>query len=218
MDFLISAAKSLNSTSFNIIIGIGVFILFLILMIIKGSIFQSGIKILTKRKPNFCYMIIPSCLSVITNMLLLVLAYIFLIEKGINVLDTIVAYMFDSLTDFTPLLYIIITLVVCEVIFIIIQAFILKLITFDIYASIKKLVYKITKKQDKYEKNEYEDTLTLVPVNDDSVSNMAPRPLSFANGLLTGFFCFSIMFFLTIILIYIGESIGPMLLEKITNK
>ena len=81
----------------------------------------------------------------------------------------------------------------------VIQAFVLKLITFDIVKAIKKLYCKIAKKE--------------------FVENLEEEPetthLTYVNGLLSGLFCFAIMFFLSIILVYVGEMLGGKVLELI---
>lgn len=207
MDVITKIAKTLGSIDLSLLIGIGAFIVYLILLILKGSILQTGLKIFTKKKYNFYFMIIPTFLAILTNILLLSFAYLVIVAKfDINILEVIIEYLFNSLIDFTPVLYIILAIIISEVLFLIIQAFILKLVTFDLIKSIKKVFSKITNTDKRDFK---QDVLEDMEVNAETkqVEEINTRP-TFVNGLLAGLFCFSIMFFLTIILLYIGEVIG----------
>ncbi len=206
MDFAIKAAEFVGNMNINVLLSIGIFIVFLILLILKGSILQLGLRLFTKKKHGFYFMIIPTFLAIVTNMILLFASYIVITRLNINIVEILIQYLFNSLVDFKPILNILLVLLAAEVIFIIIEAFILKLVTFDICDSIKKLFSKIFKKakSESDENNEIENNSNyLIEVNEEQIT----RP-SFINGLLAGLFCFSIMFFLTIILLYIGETIG----------
>lgn len=214
MDVVVKIAKSLGSMNLGVLIGIGVFFVFLILLILKGSILQTGLRIFNKKKYSFYFMIIPTFLAILVNMILLFMAYLVVVTKfDINIVEVAVQFLFNALTDFKPILYIILAVIIAEVIFLIIQAFILKLVTFDIYKSIKNLIHKIANKISKKGKSESEtqdnntnETYELAKnAPEANVTNAKPK---FANGLLAGLFCFSIMVFLTIILLYIGERIG----------
>lgn len=217
MDVVIKIAKSLGSMNLGVLIGIGVFFIFLILLTLKGSILQTGLRIFTKKKYGFYFMIIPTFLAILVNMILLFIAYLVVVTRfDINIVEVAVQFLFNALTDFKPILYIILAVIIAEVIFLIIQAFILKLVTFDIYKSIKNLIKKIANKISKKGKSKSEtqnnstnDTYELTE-NTQGIETTNARP-SFANGLLAGLFCFSIMVFLTIILLYIGERIGTSL-------
>lgn len=214
MDVVVKIAKSLGSMNLGVLIGIGVFFVFLILLTLKGSILQTGLRIFNKKKYGFYFIIIPTFLAILVNMILLFMAYIVVVTKfDINIIEVAVQFLFNALTDFKPILYIILAVIIAEVIFLIIQAFILKLVTFDIYKSIKNLINKIANKIPKKEKseNEIQDNNTnstyVLTENTQEIETTNVRP-SFVNGLLAGLFCFSIMVFLTIILLYIGERIG----------
>lgn len=214
MDVVVKIAKSLGSMNLGVLIGIGVFFVFLILLILKGSILQTGLRIFNKKKYGFYFMIIPTFLAILVNMILLFMAYLVVVTKfDINIVEVGMQFLFNALTDFKPILYIILAVIIVEVLFLIIQAFILKLVTFDIYKSIKNLINKIANKIPKKEKseNEIQDNNTnstyVLTENTQEIETTNVRP-SFVNGLLAGLFCFSIMVFLTIILLYIGERIG----------
>lgn len=205
MDFLISVAKNLGGMNLGVIFGIGIFLVFLVLLILKGSILQTGIRIFARKKYSFYFMIIPTFLSILTNMILLFVSYIILTKNDVNVLEIIFQYIFNSISDFKQILYIIIALIASEVIFLIIQAFILKLVNFDIYKSIKSIFVKNSNENDKNANQE--DDLFDEDLDDSEICTT--NKLSFVNGLLAGVFCFAIMFFLTVILLYIGTLIGP---------
>lgn len=210
MDVVVKIAKSLGSMNLGVLIGIGVFFVFLILLTLKGSILQTGLRIFNKKKYGFYFMIIPTFLAILVNMILLFMAYLVVVTKfDINIVEVAVQFLFNALTDFKPILYIILAVIIAEVIFLIIQAFILKLVTFDIYKSIKNLINKIAKKEKA--ENEIQDNNTNstyeLTKNTQEIETTNVKP-SFVNGLLAGLFCFSIMVFLTIILLYIGERIG----------
>lgn len=213
MDVVVKIAKSLGSMNLGVLIGIGVFFVFLILLTLKGSILQTGLRIFNKKKYGFYFMIIPTFLAILVNMILLFIAYLVVVTKfDINIVEVAVQFLFNALTDFKPILYIILAVIIAEVIFLIIQAFILKLVTFDIYKSIKNLIKKIVKKEkseSEMQNNSTDDTYELAE-NTQEIETTNARP-SFVNGLLAGLFCFSIMVFLTIILLYIGERIGTSL-------
>jgi len=199
MDSIINLLKNLDSTDIGIIIGIVAVIAFILILIIKGTILQLGIRILTKKRVAFYYMIIPTFIALLTNAILIFIAYLIVTANGIDVIETAFAYLFKSLTDYTHVIYILLALLGAEILFLVIQAFILKLITFDIIKAIKKLYCKIAKK-------EFVDNTDEEPET---------TKLTYVNGLLSGLFCFAIMFFLSIILIYIGELSGGKVLELI---
>lgn len=218
MDVVIKIAKSLGSMNLGVLIGVGVFFIFLILLTLKGSILQTGLRIFNKKKYGFYFMIIPTFLAILVNMILLFIAYLVVVTKfDINIVEVAVQFLFNALTDFKPILYIILAVIIAEVIFLIIQAFILKLVTFDIYKSIKKLFKLITKKSKEPEKQMLTgDIKNNIQINTElnattqevELTNTKP---SYVNGLLAGLFCFSIMVFLTIILLYAGEVVGSKL-------
>ena len=210
MNFLIDIAKKLLNMNPVFLFSIAAFVVFLVLLVLKGSILQTGIRIFTKKRYDFSFMIMPTLLSILTNMILLFISYVILTNNNIDILELTIQYLFDSVTDFKQILYIIIAVVASELVFLIIQTFILKLVDFDVYKSIKKLFVKNA------DSNNIESTEEIIGTvsNDtflDDENKMAedtPSKLSFVNGLLSGVFCFSIMFFLTIILLYIGTLIG----------
>lgn len=207
MDVITKIAKSLGSIDLGLLIGIGVFVVYLILLILKGSILQTGLKIFTKKKYDFYFIVIPTFLAILTNVILLGFAYLIITAKfDINIIEVMVQYFFHSLTDYTPVLYIILAVIISEALFITIQAFILKLVTFDLIKSIKILINKISQKISK-KGNTNEQELPQELEETKELNTISARP-TFVNGLLAGLFCFSIMFFLTIILLYIGELIG----------
>ena len=92
-------------------------------------------------------MIIPTFLALILNAILIFIAYLIITANGIDVIELAFGYVFKSLENYTQIIYILLALLGAEVIFLIIQAFILKLITFDIIKCIKKLYCKIRKKE-----------------------------------------------------------------------
>lgn len=217
MDVIVEIAKSLGGMNLGVILGIGIFFVFLILLILKGSILQTGLRIFTKKKFGFYFMIMPTFLAIFTNMILLFASYLVITFKfDINILDLTIQFLFNTLTDFQPIIYILLVLLIAEVLFIIIQAFILKLVTFDLSQSIKKLFRLITKKgsktAEKLDNNEDNAILENSKPEESTqlTSDIVTRP-SYVSGLLAGLFCFSIMVFLTIILLYIGEMIGSKL-------
>ena len=128
MDFLIRIAKNLAGMNLGVLFCIGIFIVFLVLLILKGSILQTGIRIFAKKKYSFYFMILPTFLSILTNMILLFISYIVLTKNNIDILELALQYLFNSVSDFKQILYIIIAAISSEVLFLIIQAFILKLI------------------------------------------------------------------------------------------
>jgi len=199
MDVIINFVKNLDSTDIGIIVGIVAILAFIILIIVKGTILQLGIRILTKKRVAFYYMIIPTFLSFILNIGLIFIAYLIITAKGIDVIEIAFGYIFKSISDYTQIIYILLALLGAEVLFLIIQAFILKLITFDIVKCMKKLYCKIAKKEFVEKTDEEPETTRL----------------TYINGLLSGLFCFAIMFFLSIILVYIGETLGGKVLELI---
>lgn len=199
MDSIMNMLKNLDSTDFGIIIGILGVLAFIVLLIIKGTILQLGIRILTRKRVAFYYMLLPTFLSLVTNALLIFVTYLIITANGIDIIEIAFAYLFKSISDYTSIIYILLALLGAEVIFLLIQAFILKLITFDWIKMIKKLYCKIAKK-------EFIDNLEEEPETTN---------LTYLNGLLSGLFCFAIMFFLSIILIYIGELLGSPVLKLI---
>lgn len=221
MDIVVKIAKSLGSMDLSVLIGIGIFFVFLVLLILKGSILQTGLRIFTKKKYGFYFMIIPTFLAIFVNMILLFISYIVISTKfDIDILELIIQFLFNTLTDFKPILYILLTLIIAEVIFILIQSFILKLVTFDIFKSIKKLFSKLFNLFAKFSKKSKEEPVMLGDgtnneIKNEIVSNDTTQEIettnvrpSFVNGLLAGLFCFSIMVFLSIILLYVGEKLG----------
>lgn len=208
MDAVVKIVKSLGGIDLGRLLGVGVFFIFLVLLILKGSILQTGLRIFTKKKFGFYFMVIPTFLAILLNMILLFIAYIVVTKININIVEVGIQYLFNSLTDFKPLLHIILVLIIAEVVFLVIQPFILKLVTFDIYNSIKKLFKSITKKSKGTENNVQIDAELNATTQEIEIANTRP---SYVNGLLAGLFCFSIMVFLTIILLYVGELIGSKL-------
>lgn len=199
MDSILNILKNLDSTDIGIIIAIAGIIAFILILIIKGTILQLGIRILTKKRVAFYYMVIPTFLSLITNGIFLVISYIILTANDINIIEIAFGYLFKSISDYSQIIYIILAFLGAEVLFIIVQAFILKLITFDICKCIKKIYCKIAKK-------EYLENLEQEPET---------TKLTYVNGLLSGLFCFAIMFFLSIILIYFGELLSGNVIQLI---
>ena len=216
MDFLIRIVKNLAGMNLGVLFCVGIFIVFLVLLILKGSILQTWIRIFAKKKYSFYFMILPTFLSILTNMILLFISYIVLTKNNIDILELALQYLFNSVSDFKQILYIIIAAISSEVLFLIIQAFILKLINFDLYKSIKNIFVK----GNKSDNTDATDDIISISEDDmfsddaENISEDTPSKLSFINGLLAGIFCFSIMFFLTVILLYMGSLIGSKFIAK----
>ncbi|MBR5227467.1 MAG: hypothetical protein IKV94_02400 [Clostridia bacterium] len=197
MELLKNLADMLQGANLNLLISIAATLVFLLLLILKGTILQTGIRIVTKRKIDFYFMVIPTFLAIIVNTLLLLCGYLVLTYYNIDILDNIINLLFHAVSDFTQIIYILLAFLGAEIIFILIQGVILKLIKFDIVLSIKKLIQKVSKKS---EESQEQQVQLIEP--EEEIDN------SYLTGILSGLFCFAIMFFLTIILIYIGSLIG----------
>ena len=184
------------------------FILFLLIallvLIIIGSVQEFALWCVTKKSHEFIVMIIPAMLSVILFAATTVGTYFVLRLFNINAINIIYSMIMKWEYSFNSYIYIIISYILCFILFILLQAFCLNLSNIDykkIYNFFKtKLFKKENVRSLNTAKNEQTETsLIEIPNN--------PK-IGFFYTFSASLFAFSICFFSTLLLMYIGTLIG----------
>ena len=182
-------------------------LLLLILIILVGSFEQLAINIVSKKKVEFVAIMLPALFTIISFIAVYFLAYIILNILNINTLNILFSLFMKW--DYEPVnvVYISITLVIATLLFILLQAFCLKLINIDYIKIWKGISSKLPKKQNE-PLSLGGKTLQQGAVSVDLVKYSKYEKISFFNASVASLFSFSIIFFLTILLFFIGKYIG----------
>ena len=188
--------------------GIFSFIMFLLIalliLIIIGSIQEFALWCVTKRSHEFVVMIVPAMLSVILFAITTLGTYFLLRLFNIYTLNVLYSMIMKWEYSFNSYVYIIISYILCFILFICLQAFCLNLSNIDytkIYNFIKN---KISKKEEIKQLNATQDNQIQ-----NALIEIPNKPkTSFFYTFSASLFTFSICFFSTLLLMYIGTLIG----------
>ena len=194
---------------FFLIFSISTLILLLILIFI-GSIDQFSIQIVTKKKIEFVVVLLPAMLSLISLTALTAITSYILKLFNIKTIYTLVSIFLKWDFDIMKLTYLAIAYTISTLIFLILQAYCIKLINIDykkIWDRIRK-VFKVKENCGVAILNG--NTLTTPPseVSINLVHYSKYEKISFVNSLLASLFSFSLIFFLFILFLVVGAYIG----------
>ena len=184
------------------------FIMFLLIallvLIIIGSVQEFALWCVTKRSHEFVTMIIPAMLSVILFATTTLGTYFVLRLFNINAVNVIYSMIMKWEYSFNSYIYIIISYILCFILFIILQAFCLNLSNIDYKKIYNFFKTKLFKKEEVKSLNVAENEQTQT-----SLIEIPNKPkIGFFYAFSASLFTFSICFFSTLLLIYVGTLIG----------
>lgn len=184
------------------------FIMFLLIallvLIIIGSVQEFALWCVTKRSHEFVTMIIPAMLSVILFATTTIGTYFVLRLFNINAVNVIYSMIMKWEYSFNSYIYIIISYILCFILFIILQAFCLNLSNIDYKKIYNFFKTKLFEKENVKSLNVAENEQTQT-----SLIEIPNKPkIGFFYSFSASLFTFSICFFSTLLLIYVGTLIG----------
>ncbi len=183
------------------------FLILLLILIIAGSIQQFALFVTTRKTNEFIVMVIPAFVSLIAFILTLLITYLILKLFNINSLKTIYSMFMNWEYSFNQYISTILALVLCSIVYILLQALCLKLVNIDYSKIWNYIKYKILKK---------EEIKVLEPTEEEKVSidlthNALPtlrRNISFFHYFAASLFSFTISLASIVGLIYLGIILG----------
>lgn len=201
----------------------------LLLLVIIGSVQQASIFVVSGKKIEFVNMLLPAFLSAFSFTLILFIADLILNKLNINAFDFIYYNIMNWEYTFNNTLFVFITIFISFIVFIILQAYFLKLVMLN-YKKIWKKSYeffitKILKKDipktlapscQEVNDNKLEDStqqdkasIDLSKVIPSDTQNIDKEyKLSFFHTLSASLFSFSLVFFTILLCIFIGIKFG----------
>ena len=154
MDSIINFVRNLDLTAESLgtiaIIG-GVFV-FVILWLIITSILKFTTYVTSKKKIKYTHMLLPALLSTVFNVLLITVLALILIKKDINPFYELLNCMLDLNYDSNNFKIIILGFSASQLIFMLVETFILKLVDLHPLYYIRLGILKLFKKTEKVEK------------------------------------------------------------------
>lgn len=181
------------------ITGIIVFICVMCLLIIKGSLLSLTIFLVTKKKLDILYLFLPSLVSIIIHVILIYLTHKLLIHFDINVISNLVNNLLNIAYSFKILVISFTGYFIEEIFYIVIQAFILKLSTFNWIWSIKEKYLAVVKEESSKELSIYNSS--------DDLSQLKSK-LTYFNRFIASLICSVFSFTFITIFTYIGYILG----------
>lgn len=176
----------------------------LLVLIIIGSVQEFALWCVTKRSHEFVTMIIPAMLSVILFATTTLGTYFVLRLFNINAVNVIYSMIMKWDYSFNSYIYIIISYILCFILFIILQAFCLNLSNIDYKKIYNFFKTKLFKKEGVKSLNVAENEQTQT-----SLIEIPNKPkIGFFYSFSASLFTFSICFFSTLLLMYVGTLIG----------
>lgn len=154
MDSIINFVRNLDLTAESLgtiaIIG-GVFV-FVILWLIITSILKFTTYVTSKKKIKYMHMLLPALLSTVFNLLLITVLALILIKKDINPFYELLNCMLDLNYDSNKFKIIILGFSASQLIFMLVETFILKLTDLHPLYYIRLGILKLFKKTEKIDK------------------------------------------------------------------
>lgn len=154
MDSIINFVRNLDLTAESLgtiaIIG-GVFV-FVILWLIITSILKFTTYVTSKKKIKYTHMLLPALLSTVFNVLLITVLALILIKKDINPFYELLNCMLDLNYDSNKFKIIILGFSASQLIFMLVETFILKLVDLHPLYYIRLGILKLFKKTEKIDK------------------------------------------------------------------
>ena len=188
------------------------FLILLLIVIIIGSIQEFSLWVVTKKSNEFVVMIIPAIVSLAAFIITTISTY-FILLKGFNIncLNIIYSMLLNWEYSFNDYISMLLGYIVCALIFIVLQAFCLKLSNIN-YSKIPYFIkHKILKKEEIKTLSASEETQQEGKVSVDLTHNALPVKkikISFLYYLSASLFTFAISFFSIFLLAYIGTILG----------
>ncbi|MDD2627479.1 MAG: hypothetical protein PHR25_01385 [Clostridia bacterium] len=206
-----------------------VLLILLLLLVTIGSVQQASIFIVSGKKIEFVNMLLPSLLSILSFTFILFVANFILNKLKINAFDFIYYNIMNWEYTFNNTLLVFITIFVSFIVFILLQAYILKLVTLD-YKKIWEKTYKffitkvfkktikktLTASSDEISNNEHSepsekekvsiDLSKIIPSENQNINN--EKQLLFFHILSASLFSFSLVFFAILFFMFIGIRFG----------
>lgn len=188
--------------------GVFSFIIFLLIalliIIIVGSVQNFCLWCVTKENNEFVVMILPALLSILLLCGLVVGTFYVLKLFDIDAIKIICSMIMNWEYNFNSYIYIIIAYILCSILFVILQAFCLKLVNLD-YKKIFSFMCKKEKPKLLNGDNTQDTSLIPIPKHDTT---------SFFSLFAASIFSFAICFFSSFLLLYIGTLIGTNYISK----
>ena len=154
MDSIINFVRNLDLTAESLgtvaIIG-GVFV-FVILWLIITSILKFTTYVTSKKKIKYTHMLLPALLSTVFNVLLITVLALILIKKDINPFYELLKFMLDLTYDSNKLKIIILGFSASQLVFMLVETFILKLVDLHPLYYKRLGILKLFKKTEKIDK------------------------------------------------------------------
>lgn len=176
----------------------------LIIIIIKSSILNLAFKVLSKDKIEIERLVLPIVLSLILFICVILSATLILINCHIPVFSTLLCVFLEVNYSLKILGYILLTYGIAILLYLLAEGYILKLVS---------LPYS------KYKSENTDKNLSIEMFEKSYSDNLPPlikerKQLKYGEGLIIALFSFSILFFCSILFIYIGKYIGRSLLNR----
>lgn len=196
MDSIIKLIRSFNITTETLTaLGIlaGIFVFF-VLWLIRTSILKFTTRICSRKKVKFGHLLLPTLLSTIFNFLLITVLSLILIKKDINPFYEIFKFALNLNYDANKFKIILLGFGAAELVFILAETFILKLVDVHPWYYIRLGILKLFKKEGK---------IAVLRENKPEKYN-----LTILNGLLSSIMSVLIILLVCVICILIGKYLG----------
>ena len=154
MDNIINIVRSFNLTTQNltiITILAGIFV-FVLLWLIRANILKFTTKISSRKAVSFSHILLPTLLSSIFHILLITVLTLVLMKKDINPFYEIFKFILNLNYDVNKFKIVLLGFGAIQLIFILAETFILKLVDIHPFFYIRLGIFKLFKKNEKITK------------------------------------------------------------------
>ena len=184
-------------------------LILLLILIVIGTIQEFTLWVVTRKGHEFIVMLVPSLVSLITFSITALLTHYILTLFDINIINIIYSEIMNFEYNFNSFIGMILGLVIFSVLYIILQAFCLKLVNIDYKKIYDFIKYKVLKKDEiKGLSTSPEEKKTSVDLTHNALPALPTTKTPFFHYIAASLFSFSICVFSISLLIYIGMIIG----------
>lgn len=183
-------------------------LILLLLLIVIGTVQQFSLWVVTRKKYEFVVMIIPAFFSLLAFGVTTLLTCYILSLLNINIVNLLYSKLMNWEYSFNSFIGMILGLMLSSIIYILLQAFCLKLVNIDYKKIYEFIKYKILKKEQIKELSSSETANENDTLTEDLLPAIPETKTSFFNYLAASLFTFALFFFSIFLLIYIGIIIG----------
>lgn len=186
-------------------------LILLLILITIGTIQEFTLWVVTRKKHEFVVMLVPSLVSLITFSITVFLTHYILTLFNINIINILYSEIMNFEYNFNSFIGMILGLVIFSVVYIILQAFCLKLVNIDynkIYDFIKYKIFKKDEIKGLGASAEKQNDKACIDLTHNALPTLPTTQTPFFHYIAASLFSFSICVFSTSLLIYIGMVIG----------